>query len=184
MHCGRGCSLRHGGDKQEQGQCEQMYGCCGGAVSCRSSSSFRRMAMALALLVAVACAAEAHENPYLHGNQTVCPGRWSMYVFRPCGGQGTCDTTTGECQCFTDFRGPDCSYPLRSRRTAFILSFLLGTWGAGRLYLGLIGMGIVQVRVPGTRALDGCGLILSFVLSCWAWRCCCLCPVFRCAACA
>jgi hypothetical protein len=43
------------------------------------------------------------------------------------------------------YQGPDCSYTLRSRKTAFVLSFLLGTWGAGRLYLGLIGTGILQL---------------------------------------
>lgn len=43
-------------------------------------------------------------------------------------------------------QGSSCGYQLRSRKTAFTLSFLLGNWGAGMLYLGLIGMGVTKVR--------------------------------------
>ena len=52
--------------------------------------------------------------------------------------------------------GFDCSYALRSRRTAFILSFLLGTWGAGQLYLGLIGTGVLQLLAFTTLLVLPC----------------------------
>lgn len=64
---------------------------------------------------------------------------------------------------FSFTAGPGCTYPLRSRRTAFILSFLLGTWGAGSLYLGLIGTGVMQL------------LIFTLLLSLPCFPLCCMC---------
>jgi hypothetical protein len=111
------------------------------------------------------CFAELHESPYWTSNKTVCPGRFdNLKNYLPCNRLGQCNEVTGECECFQQYRGVDCSYTLKSRRTAFLLSFLIGTWGAGRLYLGWIGMGILQ--------LVGFGALLS--LPCFPLCCMCV----------
>merc|ERR1711991_25362 len=120
---------------------------------------------ALVLLVS-GSAKETHENPYLtHNNVTVCPGHWEATGYQPCGGprHGACFIKEAECHCNQGYRGPDCSYALRSRRTAFILSFLLGNWGAGELYLGLIGVGVLQL------------LLYTFLLILPCFPLCCMC---------
>lgn len=106
-----------------------------------------RLLCLVLLLVASASAASKPINPYLQRNTTVCPGFYTPQGFLPCGDRGACDEASGQCVCLPAFRGADCSYELRSRHTAFVLSFLLGTWGAGQLYLGLIGTGVLELLV-------------------------------------
>ena len=121
------------------------------------------VAVLLLCFVALGCGLE---NPYLLGNTTVCPSRFDVTrrKFIPCNGHGKCVEATGECVCTGVYRGPDCSYALRSRRTAFLLSFLIGTVGAGRLYLGLIGTAVLQLV----------GMSLLLVLPCFPLCCMCV----------
>lgn len=83
-------------------------------------------------------------NPYLTDGNVTCPSHFTTEGFVPCSGHGHC-TASGECACAYGYASNDCSYALRSRHTAFTLSFLLGNWGAGLLYLGLVGAGLVKL---------------------------------------
>ena len=63
-----------------------------------------------------------------------------------CNGNGVCvnDTTTNytaTCICNDEHTGPECAYVLKQKVTAFVLSFLVGGYGADRFYLGYTGLG-------------------------------------------
>ena len=108
----------------------------------------RSAMLVVLLLLVLSCALgddSAPQNPYLTQNTTVCPGRFTVHGFQPCSGHGIC-LPSGECDCDRGlYHGPSCAQSLKSRKTAFLLSFLLGTTGAGRLYLGLVGTAILQL---------------------------------------
>lgn len=146
-------------------------------------------------------AAQALQNPYLTGNRTTCPYRYNGHAFVVCSGQGepwprtvpfarvltACSgrcVPPGECVCAVGFRGNDCSYALRSRRTAFTLSFLLGNWGAGRLYMGLIGTGVLKLMLMVgsaqchvTHALLTHAQMLLMAMPCFPM--CCMCVTYE-----
>jgi hypothetical protein len=76
---------------------------------------------------------KANENDYGTGN-----GNGSNY--------GN-ETDGGHCVCKEGWSAPDCSHRLRSRKEAFVLSFLLGSWGADQFYLGNTGLGVGKLLV-------------------------------------
>ncbi|PRP84759.1 mitochondrial RNA-splicing protein MRS3-like [Planoprotostelium fungivorum] len=66
-----------------------------------------------------------------------------------CSNHGVCNinlnTTQSVCRCVPGYTGVDCSYQQRSRVTALLLSFFLGTLGAERFYLGQVELGITKL---------------------------------------
>jgi len=74
-----------------------------------------------------------------------------------CGGpqRGTCNTTTGNCTCNEQYAGLNCNYTRKSRLVAFLLSIFVGTYGADRFYLGLIGSAVGKLIIT-----------LAFILAC------------------
>eukprot|EP01089_Gocevia_fonbrunei_P012380 TRINITY_DN2918_c0_g1_i5.p1 TRINITY_DN2918_c0_g1~~TRINITY_DN2918_c0_g1_i5.p1 ORF type:complete len:194 (+),score=26.97 TRINITY_DN2918_c0_g1_i5:57-638(+) len=60
-----------------------------------------------------------------------------------CSGNGNC--INGSCVCKEGFLAADCSHRQKSKLAAFLLSFLLGSWGADRFYLGYTGIGLLKL---------------------------------------
>lgn len=58
-------------------------------------------------------------------------------------GHGLCNKT--ECVCAEGWTNSTCDYHRKSQKSAFFYGFFLGYWGGGRLYLRLIGSGVVQL---------------------------------------
>ena len=56
-----------------------------------------------------------------------------------CRNLGRCDPTSNGayCECTPDYAPPSCTYKRKSQTVAFLLTFFLGLFGAGRFYLGL-----------------------------------------------
>jgi len=65
-------------------------------------------------------------------------------------GEGMCNLqngtgTNGTCSCESQFAQSNCQYTRKSKKTAFWLSFFLGSWGADRFYLGWAGLGCAKL---------------------------------------
>lgn len=58
-------------------------------------------------------------------------------------GHGLCNKT--ECVCAEGWTNSTCDYARKSQKSAFFYGFFLGYWGGGRLYLHLVGSGVVQL---------------------------------------
>eukprot|EP01088_Endostelium_zonatum_P010055 TRINITY_DN23397_c0_g1_i1.p1 TRINITY_DN23397_c0_g1~~TRINITY_DN23397_c0_g1_i1.p1 ORF type:complete len:209 (-),score=32.97 TRINITY_DN23397_c0_g1_i1:68-694(-) len=72
-----------------------------------------------------------------------------------------------ECQCYDQYGGADCSYTRKSQKTAFLLSFFTGTFGADRFYLGYKLVGAIKLIVSAAAFIPGvCLCILRTVLKC------------------
>lgn len=68
---------------------------------------------------------------------------------RSCNRVGTCSDILNpnnfECICDPDYLGVECEIAKKKQLVAFLLSFFLGTFGAGRFYLGYIMIGIFKI---------------------------------------
>jgi len=75
---------------------------------------------------------------------TICPENMSN-----CSGHGNCTysnlTNQSSCVCNDGYVKDDCSYKQKSKLSAFMLSLLLGIFGAGRFYLGYYEIGFFKL---------------------------------------
>ena len=66
-----------------------------------------------------------------------------------CNDHGVCTyrahNQTTYCKCEEKFAGHDCSQKRRAKWHAFLLAFFLGSFGAGRFYMGYIGLGVFKL---------------------------------------
>lgn len=66
-----------------------------------------------------------------------------------CSNHGECvldaQNETMSCQCQTGYANDNCSYMLKSKSKAFLLSFFLGSAGADRFYLGYLVTGVFKL---------------------------------------
>jgi len=95
------------------------------------------------------------------------PAGQSCTTDAECGGteHGTCALTTnaanvteGTCVCKPEWADKDCSYERKHKLTAFLLSFLLGGWGADRFYLGFAGVGVAKLLLTLINCYGGIAL--------------------------
>ena len=66
-----------------------------------------------------------------------------------CENLGRCDPDSNGayCDCLPQYAGPGCDYKRKSQTVAFLLTFFLGYFGAGRLYLGLYASAIPKLCI-------------------------------------
>jgi len=69
--------------------------------------------------------------------------------------RGFCNSTGGICECYEQYAGLNCNYTRKSRLVAFLLSIFVGTYGADRFYLGLIGTAVGKLIIT-----------LAFLIAC------------------
>ena len=64
-----------------------------------------------------------------------------------CRNLGRCDPQSNGayCECTPDYARPGCTYKRKSQTVAFLLTFFLGLFGAGRFYLGLYASAIPKL---------------------------------------
>eukprot|EP00005_Dracoamoeba_jomungandri_P004716 CAMPEP_0174258482 /NCGR_PEP_ID=MMETSP0439-20130205/7463_1 /TAXON_ID=0 /ORGANISM="Stereomyxa ramosa, Strain Chinc5" /LENGTH=204 /DNA_ID=CAMNT_0015342001 /DNA_START=165 /DNA_END=779 /DNA_ORIENTATION=- len=80
-----------------------------------------------------------------------------------CNNHGSCRNST--CFCDDQYAKSDCRYERKSRLTAFILSLVIGNFGADRYYLGYNAMGTAKL------ILSFAGVIICIITICVL--CCC-----------
>ncbi|KAL6059138.1 TM2 domain-containing membrane protein YozV, variant 2 [Balamuthia mandrillaris] len=90
-----------------------------------------------------------------HATVNALVGQQPCTSAEDCPSHATCvkpaEDVAGECHCdegYTNHEGTlDCDYQQKSKKSAFLLTFLLGPWGAGRFYLGYVGIGVAQLLI-------------------------------------
>ena len=104
-----------------------------------------------------------------------------------CNRVGICsDVVDDEWKCICDpgYLGPECEIKQKQQLTAFLLSFFLGTFGAGRFYLGFIAIAVSKLLIGilacccgggaaksedegGTKAAGGGCALFGCIISIW-----------------
>jgi len=75
------------------------------------------------------------QTPTSFSNFTSTPFSSNSTCPNNCSFHGIC-TEANQCDCYSSYVYDDCSYKQKSRLTAFLLSFFLGTFAIDRFYLG------------------------------------------------
>lgn len=82
-----------------------------------------------------------------------------------CHNHGVCNQDGTDCVCFGGYvtyqppNNTQCNYEQKTQLGAFLLSFFLGYFGAGRFYVGDITLGLIKLFVPMTLTVISCVLL-------------------------
>jgi len=76
-----------------------------------------------------------------------------------CNNNGQC--VNSKCECDSGHADPVCAYGRKSRLTAFLLAFFVGSYGADRFYLGYIGDGVGKILLLVLGILICCVSVIA-----------------------